>query len=106
MDRYGIKGCFFINPASIGLNRFQQTKKFCHSNLNFPATEFMTWDDIESLLNRGHEIGSHTMNHIDISKHSLETVESELSDSFQLINSKCGSVKHFCLSIWQSFLFQ
>ena len=95
LDRYGIKGCFFINPTSIGLNEFQQIKKFCNSNLNFPATEFMTWDDVESLLNSGHEIGSHTMNHIDISKHSLEQVESELSDSFQLINSKCGTVKHF-----------
>tara|TARA_B100000963_G_scaffold361806_1_gene399811 strand:+ start:16171 stop:17058 length:888 start_codon:yes stop_codon:yes gene_type:complete len=95
LDRYGIKGCFFINPASIGLSEFKQIKKFCNSNLNFPTTEFMTWDDVESLLNSGHEIGSHTMNHIDISKHSLDEVESELSDSMKLINSKCGSVKHF-----------
>ena len=95
LDRYGIKGCFFINPSSIGLTDFKDIKKFCNSKLNFPVTEFMTWDDVEFLLNSGHEIGSHTMNHIDISKHSTEEVESELLDSFNLINSKCGSVKHF-----------
>ena len=53
LDRYGIKGCFFINPTSIGLKNFHQIEKFCNSNLNFPVTEFMTWDDIESLLNLG-----------------------------------------------------
>lgn len=95
LDKYAIKGCFFINPASIGLSEPKSIKKFCNSNLHFPATEFLTWDDIEFLLKSGHEIGSHTMSHIDISKCSLDLVESELSESFHLINSKCGTAKHF-----------
>ena len=95
LDRYGIKGCFFVNPASIGLKEFKSVKRFCNSNLNFPATEFLTWKEIESLLKSGHEIGSHTMNHIDISKQPIELVEYELSESFQFLKSKCGSVNHF-----------
>jgi len=95
LDRYGIKGCFFINPSSVGLEDFQSIKSFCNSNLHFPATRFLNWKDVEELLKSGHEIGSHTMNHIDISTQPLELVESELTKSYDFLKSRCGSVKHF-----------
>ena len=28
LDRYEIKGCFFISPSSIGLKEFKSVKKF------------------------------------------------------------------------------
>jgi len=95
LDRYEIKGCFFISPSAIGLKEFQSVKRFCNSNLHFPTTEFLTWKEVDGLLKSGHEIGSHSMNHIDLSKVALELVESELSESFDCLKSKCGSVKHF-----------
>ena len=41
MNKYGIKGCFFVNPDTIGLKDFSEVKSFCNNRLHCPPTEFM-----------------------------------------------------------------
>ena len=38
----------------------------------------MDWNDIEYLIENGHEIGSHTIGHINIAKTDIRTVEENI----------------------------
>lgn len=105
LNRYNIKACFFINPYSIGLDDYEKNKQFCAKQLHFPPTEFMNWNDIESLLKQGHEIGSHTMEHINIAETSLDLVEDDLNKTFEIIKSKCGVAEHYAYPYGRYFHF-
>jgi len=95
LDKYGAKGCFFINPDFIGISDYLQTRDICRKRLNFLPTEFMDWDDVDQLLKEGHEIGSHTIGHINIAKTNISEVEDNLNQSFEIINKRCGNASHF-----------
>jgi peptidoglycan/xylan/chitin deacetylase (PgdA/CDA1 family) len=95
LNKYDIKACFFINPNSIGLTNNNEISKWCSNRLNFPPVEFLDWREISEIQNCGHEIGSHTMNHINIASSSKSQIEEEIEKSFHLIKEKCGEVKHF-----------
>ena len=56
MNKYGVKGCFFINPDTIGLKDFSKVKSFCNNVLRCPPLEFMDWDDLDYIIKCGHEI--------------------------------------------------
>jgi len=95
LDQYNAKGCFFITPDTIGLSDPEKNKKFCREKLNFPPTEFLEWNDVDDLLKNGHEIGSHSMAHINIGATDLNEVEENINQSFEMIKSKIGGVEHF-----------
>jgi peptidoglycan/xylan/chitin deacetylase (PgdA/CDA1 family) len=95
MDKYNAKACFFVNPDIVGIKDYNKIKKFCETKLDYPPTEFMDWDDIDTLLKRGHEIGSHTLGHINIADTSINEVEDNLNKSFESILAKCGVSEHF-----------
>ncbi len=105
LEKYNAKACFFINPDSIGLTDFNKIKEFCSRNLNFPPTEFMNWSDVDKLLKLGHEIGSHTMGHINIATTDLNKVKDNISESFDVIQSRCGKVEHFAFPYGRFFHF-
>jgi len=105
MDKYNIKGCFFVNPDSIELRNTDEVAKFCKTQLNFPTTEFMDWDDVNLLLKNGHEIGSHTMGHINIAKTSLNVVQDNINTSFEILTKKCGNADHFAYPYGRYFHF-
>ena len=94
-DRYGIKGCFFINPTMIGEKDFNRIRLFCKQQLHFPPVSFLEWKDVEALLGRGHEIGSHTMNHINMGAVPKEILRDEIHESYRIISERCGTVAHF-----------
>ena len=105
LNKFNAKGCFFINPDTIGLQNPDKIADFCISQLRFPPTEFMNWDDIGYLLKNGHEIGSHTMGHINIAETELREVEDNLNKSFEIITAKCGKVDHFAYPYGRFFHF-
>ena len=43
LNKYDIKGCFFINPDTIDLKDYQKIKSFCKIYLKQPPIEFMNW---------------------------------------------------------------
>ena len=92
---YGVKACFFINPYIVGQTNYGMIKLYCKERLTSPPVEFLNWADIEFLQNAGHEIGSHTMSHINAASTSSEIVTSELVDSYSVIMRRCGKVSHF-----------
>ncbi len=58
---------------------------------------YMTWDQLEEMAIEGMEIGSHTLNHIDLRGKSRSVQASEIAGSKAMIESRIGTpVKSFC----------
>jgi peptidoglycan/xylan/chitin deacetylase (PgdA/CDA1 family) len=95
MDEFGARGCFFICPSIIGETDERKLKEFCVRKLTLPATEMLTWDDVEALLKTGHEIGSHTMSHNVLSRISAGQMRDEVAGSYECLTRRLGGVKHF-----------
>ena len=64
LDKYGFKATFYI------VCNYVDNKK-----------GYMTWEEIETLKKEGHDIGSHTMNHIHLSNLSKKDIEYEVGQS-------------------------
>ena len=105
LNAYNIKACFFINPAIIGVNDFRVIADYCKNRLNFPPVEFLNWRDIDLLMSSGHEIGSHTMNHVIMSMTEERILEQECIESYEIIREKCGYVRHFAFPYGRFFHF-
>ena len=105
MDKYGVKGCFFVNPDTIGIKDLSKVKSFCNNRLNFPPTEFMDWNDLDKLIKNGHEIGSHTMGHINIGETNIEKIEANINESYEILNKRIGKVSHFAYPYGRFFHF-
>ena len=106
LNKYNIKGCFFVNPDTIGLKDFSKIKSFCKTRLYCPPTEFMDWNDIEYLIENGHEIGSHTIGHINIAKTDIRTVEENIYKSHEILTKKTGNTCHFSFPYGRFFHFK
>lgn len=95
LKSYGISACYFVNPGIVGETDFNTITAHCKNRLNFPPVEFMTWDDINMLQAQGHEIGSHTMQHINVAQTSDEDFRVDAQKTYDILKEKCGEVKHF-----------
>ena len=94
-ERYNVKCCFFINPDSIGLTKPEDIKDYCNNKLLFPSNEFMNWNDLKFLISMGHEIGNHTISHINVGKTKYNSLKSNLKKSYSAIKNKYNCLKHF-----------
>lgn len=92
---HGATACFFINPQLIGERDPGNITTHCRERLNFPPVEFLDWDDVAALRSNGHEIGSHTMAHINIAATATELVEKDMQESREVLLSRCGIADHF-----------
>lgn len=68
----GMKATFFVPVASVG-NYFPPGGK--------QQRPTMDWDHLEELHKQGHEIGSHGMNHRDLTTASPDEIQQEVHDS-------------------------
>ncbi len=105
LNEFGAKACFFINPSIIGETNNTKVTEYCNNTLQFPTVEFLNWNDIGVLQKTGHEIGSHTMDHIMISENTLEVITKDMELSYQTLKEKCGDVKHFAFPYGRFFHF-
>jgi peptidoglycan/xylan/chitin deacetylase (PgdA/CDA1 family) len=93
--RHGISACFFICPPMIGQNDFEKVKNFSMNRLHLPPVEFMNWNDVDKLLQLGHEIGGHSMTHTKLSNCNKDQLTDEIGSCYSEIVNRCGFVKHF-----------
>jgi len=103
--RFNISACFFVNPSSIGINNPADSKQFCRARLNLPPVEFLNWEDVNELQNEGHEIGSHTINHLRLTELNNFQLHEEVVTSKSLIEKHCGEIQHFAYPYgrWSDF---
>lgn len=95
LERFDTSACFFLNPGTIGLTDKNKLRSHCASRLNFPPVEFLSWNEVHELQQRGHEIGSHTVWHSNLSEVNVNEVREDLLKSKELIEAECGSIAHF-----------
>ncbi len=91
---HNVLGCFFITPAVIDLDP-QRIPAYCRDVLRIQPTEFMNWEDLTQLLDWGHEVGSHTVTHPNMSTITLDQAQYELQTSREILTAKLGQAKHF-----------
>ena len=76
LEKYGFKATFFVVCNWIGPNETVGRYK---------GATAMIWDDIKSLQEAGHDIQSHSMNHLDLTKLSQKELEYEVRQSKQCL---------------------
>lgn len=79
-DDYGLKTTFYVNTAEID-NTYLKFRLFYKGTLN---------GVIEDVLENGHEVGSHTHDHVNLTKLTLSQVEEQLKKSSNSIFEKYG----------------
>lgn len=84
MNQYGFKSTQYIVSGAIG----SQTK------LDLPA---MTKAQISTMYKGGHEIGSHTVNHPDLTSLNTAKLNSELSNSKKTLDVSYSPVNNFAI---------
>jgi len=105
LNKYDIKGCFFINPSVIDGLDDRKLIDYCRQKLHFPPVEFLNWRDVEQLQNWGHEIGSHSMNHYNLAVLANDQLQEELVVSYHILKERCGRPLHFAYPYGRFFHF-
>lgn len=105
LNEYNAKACFFINPFIVENKSFDEIEKHCKNRLNFPPVEFMNWNDIERIQKMGHEIGSHTMQHINVANTEKASFIEDCNRTFEMLQKQCGEAKHFAFPYGRFFHF-
>lgn len=104
LEKYNVRGAFFINANYIGSNEKYQ-RGFNNRILTFEKYP-MNWDQIKDLHRRGHIIGSHTLDHLNMADLSNDEIDYQLKTNKQIIENKLncdceyfawtyGQMKHF-----------
>jgi peptidoglycan/xylan/chitin deacetylase (PgdA/CDA1 family) len=95
LEEFGASACFFVVGSMVGASDANVTARFSRNELGLPAQEFLNWEDLEVLIRRGHEVGSHSMSHsrlVDLSPNQLDW---EVGESRRTLVDHLGVVDHF-----------
>lgn len=95
LKSYGASACFFVCPTMAEERDYLKIRQFCADRLQMPPTEFLNWDEIERLVQMGHEVGSHTMSHRRMSDLNRIELDEELGRSREALERRLGGVHHF-----------
>lgn len=79
LKKYGIPATVFL-PTNI-IDTKNKTNKL-------PLSEFISWSDIKEMLKNGIKFGSHTLDHVDLTKLSPQEIEYQLKESKKRIEVK------------------
>lgn len=94
LEEYGTVGMFFVPAAFPGTPTVEGARAlFGYSqSINEPA---MSWDQLEDVVARGHEVGNHTFSHRNLAKiPHLEVIE-QIERSAEILESRLGRCPHF-----------
>jgi peptidoglycan/xylan/chitin deacetylase (PgdA/CDA1 family) len=96
MEECGARGCFFVCPGIVDETDPANIERFCRERLELlRPVEFMNWDDLIGLKIRGHEIGGHTMSHVNLARVPLDEARREIAECHEVIARKLGECRHF-----------
>ena len=96
LSDFGFSATFFVCSGIIGETNPTKLRAFCEDALMvYESDEFLSWDDLETLLKQGQEIGCHTISHPKLSEISQEQLYEEIYSSRELLTQKLGVIEHF-----------
>lgn len=83
LQKYNIPATFFITSGYINTNRVLPWDE--QNGANHPL---MSWDEVKELVRMGFDIGSHTVNHVNLGKVSMDIARREIIGSKEQIEDK------------------
>lgn len=83
LEKFNTKGAFFINANYISSGDDYQ-KQFNDRTLTYTKLP-MTWEQVKELHNRGHLIGAHTLDHVDLTKLTEEEIVFQLAENKKIL---------------------
>ena len=96
LSEQGVRACFFVCPAFVGATDTPTLERFGRA-LNAPPCEVMNWDELGELLAMGHEVGGHTMNHVNLGAVEPGVAQEEIVRCREVLVSRLGPAagEHF-----------
>ncbi|WP_452221584.1 polysaccharide deacetylase family protein [Lacinutrix salivirga] len=94
--KHNISCCFFINPETISNREVSFHNMVCTERLGVPLTEILTWEDVNTLIEEGHEIGNHSLDHKVQGDLTPEEFKQDFDKSTKALNNKLeNKIKHY-----------
>ncbi len=94
LERHGVSGCFFVPSAFVGCESVAVARAFFRSEQGVDESA-LSWGELETLQARGHEVGSHTMNHLNLAEVSARQMEDEILGARAELLKRLGTCEHF-----------
>jgi peptidoglycan/xylan/chitin deacetylase (PgdA/CDA1 family) len=100
LAEYGATATVYLNTGRIG----HSTRNASDAALgHYPNEHFLTWSEVGSLVDAGWTIGSHGVEHLDLTRQDADAVARELADSKREIEFRLGQpCQHFAYT-WGRF---
>lgn len=95
LEEFGTVLCSFVCGDMLKARDRSVKERFCIEKAVAIEREVLSQEDVEALLKRGHEIGSHTMSHALISDLLEQQVVDEVAESYEFLSRELGAVRHF-----------
>jgi len=91
LEEFKVNGCFFV------CGNYINSDEIYMDNYNSKVVKVsnkkpMSWSQIQDLNSRGHIIGSHTLDHINMNTRDIEMVEFQLARNKQLIEKYTSGI--------------
>lgn len=94
LAEHGFSACFFLVTDLLDADG-DGARAFCRDKLHLPLpVEPLNWDGASRLLELGHEIGSHTRSHPNLSSLDADALLGELTSSREELSKRLGAVRH------------
>jgi peptidoglycan/xylan/chitin deacetylase (PgdA/CDA1 family) len=92
----GFRACFFLVTGLVSADP-SEAERICRGRLHLPRPiEPMTWQEAARLIELGHEVGSHTRSHPDLTRVAPAQLGEELVTSKEELERRLGGgVAHF-----------
>lgn len=85
LSEFGIKAAFFLNGSYISAEQEYQTE--FNKRTKEPLKKPLTWADVEKIYKLGHVIGSHTLDHFEMTKLASEEIDRQLDLNLDLLGN-------------------
>jgi peptidoglycan/xylan/chitin deacetylase (PgdA/CDA1 family) len=94
LAEHGFSACFYLVSDLLDASP-DEARAFCRERLHLPLpVEPLDWEGAARLLELGHEVGSHTRSHPDLTTLPRPALLEELTSSRERLSQRLGAVRH------------
>ena len=96
LKQQGISATFFVCPEIIGVTEEDKLSRYCQSaRMFYESNRFVSWAELDQMIQDGHEVGCHTMTHPVFNGLSADRVDFEIQRATEILADRFGDIKHF-----------